>query len=368
MANPQLKLLRKTKYTMKQKKVLITGGAGFLGTHLVEYLLDKGGYRIIIFDKLEYHTPKDYGKNVTYVKGNIISKTDIDKVFKIYGPFFIVYHLASAMPNKEVSDRILWQTNIFGTINIVSAAVKNKTKSLIFTSSNVTYGIPESLPVTEETPVHPLEIYGKSKIQAEKELAKYKKDINIQIFRCPVITGIGRLGLQAILYEFISENRNVYMLGDGLNKYQFVDVVDVAQALEKASNVSGFDVYTIGADEVLPLRDIYQKVINYAGSTSKIISLSKGPALFILSILDKLNLSPLGVYQYTMLGRSMYADTKKIKSKLGWVPTKTNVDTFIDNYKWYKDHKGKFVEIGGFLSANRSLPKMGILKLIKILS
>jgi len=354
---------------MKRKKILITGGAGFLGARLVRYLLKKGEYEIVIFDKLEYHKPENYGKKVIYFKGNIIYEEDISKVFQMHRPFYTVYHLAGAMPNKEASDDILWKTNVSGTINVTSESVKNKVKSLIFTSSNVAYGIPQTLPVTEETLLAPIEIYGRSKAKAEKELAIFKKNINIQIFRCPVIAGVGRLGLQAILFEFISENRNVYMLGDGSNKYQFVDVFDVCVALEKASHISGFDTYNIGADGVMTLRELYQKVIDFAGSTSKIVSLPKTPALIILSILDRLNISPLGIYQYTMIGRSLYMDTKKIKNKLGWKPKKTNLDTFIENYKWYIRNKANLTEIGsGNLSANRSLPKMGVLKLIKMLS
>ena len=354
---------------MKRKKILITGGAGFLGTHLVEYLLRKGSHKIVIFDKLEHHKRENFGKNVVYFKGNILLKKDVSEAFKIHGPFLTVYHLASAMPNKSVSDDIMWKTNIFGTLNMVSESVKNRVKSFIFTSSNVAYGIPKALPVTEETPLIPLEMYGKSKAQAEKELSRFKKDINIQIFRCPVIAGVGRLGLQAMLYEFISENKNVYVLGDGLNKYQFADVIDVCTALEKASHISGFDIYNIGADGAMTLRELYQKVIDFAGSTSKIVSLPKTPALIILSILDRLNISPLGIYQYTMIGRSLYADTKKIKKNLDWKPKKTNLDTFIDNYKWYIRNKGSFTEIGsGNLSANRSLPKMGVLRLIKMFS
>ena len=354
---------------MKRKRILITGGAGFLGTHLVKYLLKKDEYEIVVFDKLEYHKRENYGEKVIYFKGNIIDKQDVSKVFKMYSPFYTVYHLAGAMPNKAVSDDVLWRTNVFGTINFVSESVKNKVKSFVFTSSNVAYGIPQTLPVTEETPLLPIEIYGKSKAEAEKELAIFKKHINIQIFRCPVIAGVGRLGLQAILFEFISENRNVYILGDGSNKYQFVDATDVVCALEASSNIDGFDIYNIGADEVLTLRQIYQRVIEFAKSSSKIISLPKTPSLIILSILDKLNISPLGIYQYTMIGRSLYMDTRKIKNKLSWKPKKTNLDTFIDNYKWYIRNKGSFTEIGsGNLSANRSLPKMGVLRLIKMFS
>lgn len=354
---------------MKRKKVLVTGGAGFLATHLVKYLLKKDGIEIVIFDRLKNHTAQNHNNKVIYFKGDILSKGDLSGVFKKYGPFATVYHLASAMPNKEVSDDILWKTNVYGTRNVIAEAVKNKTKSFIFTSSNVAYGIPQNLPVTEETPLKSLEAYGKSKAQAENELAKFKEHINIQIFRCPVISGVGRLGLQAILFEFISENKNVYMLGDGSNKYQFIDATDVASALEKSSSISGFDIYNIGADEVLSLKELYQKVIGFAKSSSKIISLPKTPSLILLSLLDKLNISPLGIYQYTMIGRSLYMDTRKIKKKLNWRPKKTNTDTFTENYKWYKENKGKFTEIGsGNLSANRSLPKMGILKLIKMLS
>lgn len=355
------------KSNVKGKRVLITGGAGFLGSHLVSYLKNKN-VEIIVMDKLINENNEEI-KNTTYFKGNILSKKDVRMVFEKYGPFQNVYHLAAEMPNKVSPANILWRTNVDGTVNLVSEAVKNKTESFIFTSSNVAYGVPETLPIKEKTLLIPLEIYGKSKAQAERELILFKNKINIQIFRCPVISGVGRLGLQAILFEFISENKNIYVLGDGSNKYQFVDADDVCAALELASRGTGFEIYNIGADEIITLREMYQRVIDFAGSTSSIITLPKTPALIMLAILDKLNVSPLGVYQYSMLGRSLYMDTTKIKNKLGWKPKKTNVDTFIDNYKWYIKHKDSFIEIGsGNYSSNRSLPKMKAFKLLKWLS
>lgn len=336
---------------MQRTKVLITGGEGFVGSHLVDYLQKTKKYEITVFDKLK-------GKD-------LLNKKDITKVFEQYGPFTTIFHLASAMPNKEYKDSMIWKINVEGIQNLLKEAVKHKTASFVFTSSNVVYGIPDTLPYTEKTPPHPLEMYGKSKIAAEKELAKYKSELDITILRCPVISGTGRLGLQAILFGFIAENKNVYLLGKGDNIFQFVDVEDVCQALELASHKKGFAIYTIGADKPLPLRAMYQKVIEFAGSSSKIVALPKTPALFVLSILDKLNLSPLGIYQYTMLGKSLYADTTKIKKELGWNPKKTNLDTFIENYQWYLQHKGNFKSKR---SANRSVPKMGILKILKFFS
>lgn len=355
--------------TVNRKKVLITGGAGFVGTNLVNFLLQEGNNDVVVFDKLDgYPNLKDANK-VSYFQGNITQKNDIEELFNKYGPFETVFHLAGEMPNKLADAKLMWETNVVGTKYLVEESVKTSTNTLVFISSNVTYGIPVKLPVDETTPVRPLEIYGKSKLAAEQVLDKYRDKINIQIFRCPVITGVGRLGLQAILYGFISDNRKVYVLGSGDNRYQFVDVDDVVQAMVLASKMKGFDIYVIGADEVLSLRQLYKKVIDFAGSTSRIVSLPAGPAYFILSVLDKVNFSPLGVYQITMMGRSIYADTTKIKKKLGWRPKKTNTDTFIENYKWFIQHKGKFAQIGGSKdSPNRSVPKMGILNLIKIFS
>lgn len=353
---------------MTRKKVLVTGGVGFLGSHLVEYLLEKTDADIVVFDQLEESSLARRDR-VIYCKGDIASMREVGDVFEKYGPFETVYHLAAAMPDKSVSDEVLWETNVTGTELIATCAREHHTRSFVFTSSNVLYGIPAELPTTEETPARPLEIYGKSKAEAERLLAKFADRMSVQIIRCPVVTGRGRLGLQAILFEFISEDKNVYVLGDGSNIYQFADVTDVCLALEKASHQQGCETYNIGSDEALSLKEIYQKVIEFAGSTSNIISIPKAPALFILAVLNTLNISPLGVYQYTMIGRSLYTDTTKIKSKLNWKPEKTNLGTFIENYTWYKAHKGTFVGIGlERASANRSVPKMGIFKLLKFFS
>lgn len=351
------------------KNILITGGVGFLGEHLTNYLLKKN-YKIIVFDKLQYHQPTIILKKIVYVKGDILSERDLVSLFKEYRNFTAIYHLAAALPNKAVPEDLLWRTNVNGTINVMKKAIEYGVKSFIFTSSNTVYGKPLSNPVTEDTPLKPLEIYGKSKVQAEKQLEKYKKYINIQIFRCPVISGIGRLGLQGILYEFISENKNIYLLGSGTNKYQFIDAKDLCVALEKASHKKGFSVYNIGADNIVSLKSIYSFVINHAKSSSKIISLPKKPAEYMLAILNALHISPIGPYQYTMLGLSLYADLTKVKKQLNWKPTKTNTEMFIENYKWYIEHKNKLqtFDAGNNNSANKSIPKLRFLRILKLLS
>jgi nucleoside-diphosphate-sugar epimerase len=353
---------------MSRTRVLVTGGAGFIGSHLVTYLLEKTDLDIVVFDQFE-ESSNVFDKRITYCQGNLSFKEDVKNIFRKYGPFETVYHIGAAMPDRSVPDDVLWASNVDGTRNIAAHAFENGVRSFVFTSSNVTYGVPLELPVFEETPTRPIEIYGRSKVEAEKILGEFKGKMNVQILRCPVVAGVGRLGLQAILFEFISENKNVYVLGGGSNRYQFAEVTDVCSALEKASHTEGFDIYNIGSDEVLSLKEIYQGIIVFAKSTSRIISIPSAPALCILYVLDKLRISPLGPYQYTMIGRSLHMDTAKIKSKLHWNPSKTNLDIFIENYTWYKENKGKFVSVKSHnASSNRSLPKMGIFKLLKWLS
>lgn len=353
---------------MFRQKVLITGGAGFLGSHLVDYLLERN-YQVIVFDKLEFHKPHATKKGLQYIKGNILSLSDIKNLFKKHKDIKTVFHLAAALPNKQVANNLLWKINVEGTRNIIETSVEQNIKNFIFTSSNTVYGIPEKNPVTESSPLKPVEIYGKSKVAAENELKKYRSLINVQIFRCPVISGVGRLGLQAILYEFISEGKNIYVLGNGKNKYQFVDAKDLCVAMEKASKKKEFGIYNIGADEILSISQLYAEVIKHAHTKSKISSIPKMPAMLALSVLDKLNLSPIGVYQYSMLGQSLYADTKKIKKELLWQPKKTNSEMFIENYDWFVKNRHALMVVGkSSLSDNKSIPKMGLLGILKFFS
>ncbi len=346
-----------------QKKALITGGSGFIGTQLCNYLLKKG-YKITVFDLL---SPEN--KDVTFIKGNILVSKDLKRLEQKIGKIDYVFHLAASLPNKTVSKNTLWKTNIEGTRNIIELALRKKAKSFMFTSSNTVYGLPPKNPVTEKTITRPLEIYGKSKLEAERVLEEYRGKIPIQIFRCPVVSGVGRLGLQGILFQFIHAGKNIYTLGKGDNKYQFINVQDLCVALLKASKRKDFEIYNIGADQILTIKQIYNEVIEHAKSKSKVISLPTGFTILLLSILDRFNLSPLGVYQYTMLGRSLYSDTHKVKTKLKWKPKKTNAELFIENYDWFVKNRLHFKEVGkSNVSDNKSLPKLGILKLLKFIS
>jgi nucleoside-diphosphate-sugar epimerase len=240
--------------------------------------------------------------------------------------------------------------------------------NIVFTSSNCLWGNPFHRKVLEADTPNPVEIYGISKWEGEKILLEYKNDINATIIRCPTITDAGRLGLLAILFEFIEENRKVYVVGGGENVYQFIYAGDLAEAcLSAGQKTESTDIYNIGSDNVKPFKDVYQFVIDKSGSSSRVVSLPKAPTLLAMKLFYKFGLSPLGPYQYKMSAEDFVFETAKIKKNLGWHPTLTNEEMLLKAYSYYKENK-KSIHEGVNISAHRQAAKMGIIRLLKYFS
>ncbi len=129
--------------------------------------------------------------------------------------------------------------------------------------------------MTESDTPHPVETYGLSKWEGEKILSRYAKDFNAISIRCPTIIDSGRLGLLAILFEFIKEGRRVWTVGQGSNRYQFIYAQDLASAAIAAMSHGGSALFNIGSDNVQSVREIYQYVIERANSSSRVAALPK---------------------------------------------------------------------------------------------
>ena len=345
-------------------KTFITGGAGFFGTVLKQYLSEKGA-ESIIFDLVP---DTDDVPNTVAVQGDLCNASQLEECFKKYGPFDVVYHVAAQLAHSVKDRDFLWRSNVEGTKNVVEMAIKYKVPHLVFTSSNCLWGVPLGRKIVEDDPPHPVEIYGKSKWEAEKVLLDHKDSLNITIIRCPTITDAGRLGLLAILFEFIEENRKVYLVGKGDNIYQFIYARDLADACFKACEKgTSTEVFNIGSDNVKSLREVYQYVIEKAGSSSRLVSLPKGPTVLAMKLCYMLGLSPLGPYQYKMIAESFVFDTQKIKTMLDWKPTVTNEEMLFKAYEYYKENK-QLLQDSQNLSAHKQSASMGIIKLLKYFS
>lgn len=346
-------------------KVFITGGTGFFGMIFKSYLTSHK-VQYINFDL--FVDDKDKKKGVMH-QGDLTKIKDIENCFKKHGPFNAVCHLAAQLAHDVKSEKFLWESNVTGTKNLIKIAHEQNVKKFIFTSSNCLWGNPVGRPVKETDKPNPIELYGKSKLTAEEIIWKYHRKIKTIIFRSPTIIAAGRMGLLTMLYEFINENRKVYLVGNGNNRYQFIYALDYANAIYKALTTHNHsDIFNIGSDNVKTFNEVYQYVIDKSGSKSKIFNLPKRLTLFILKTLYKFKLSPLGPYQYKMIAEDFEFDTTKVKKILHWIPTRTNEQMLLEAYKFYIKNKEKINKNHNSLPAHRRGSKMGVIKLIKFLS
>lgn len=322
-----------------QKKVLITGGAGFLGVHLSRYLLKKG-YKIIQLDIAE-PTAQDLKGKVDFIRADI---KNLEKLKESLKDVDYVVHAAAALPIQH-SKKAIFENNITGTQNVLEAALLNHVKRLVFISSTAVYGVPRHLPERETDKIYPIGNYGESKVAGEKLCLKYqKKGLPVNILRPKTFLGPERLGVFTLWFEAIYNNKPVFILGKGNNLYQLLEVQDLCSAIEKAltSKVYG-EIFNVGTDKFGTWKQDLGALIKHAKSKSKILGFPVIPSQIALSVLEFLNLSPIVAWHYKTLPVNSYVDISKAKSNLSFKPTKSNQDILIESYDWYKKNRLKFL-------------------------
>ena len=341
---------------------LVTGGAGFFGEVLVRRLLDSGIECVSI--DLEPATMVD--PRLCSVQGDIRDEQLLDRLFTEHG-FDTVFHCAAILAHAVKDKQFLWASNVSGTRTLARVTAAHDVPKLVFISSNCLWGEGLGRPVTEDDEPRPVEIYGRSKQEGENILVGHAQDFDCVILRSPTIMGEGRLGLVSILFDFIREGRRIWMVGAGDNRYQFVAAGDLAEACVLASRHAGSAVFNVGSDGVRPLREVYQHVIDVAGSGARVASLPKGPTLAAMRLASALGLSPLGPYHRRMIAEDFIFDTTRIKAELGWQPTLANEEMLAEAYKSYERDLGE-IRSRTDASAHRTPAPMGIIRVLKWLS
>jgi nucleoside-diphosphate-sugar epimerase len=342
--------------------VLLTGGAGFFGNVLKQELLEQGAKCVSV----DLHKDDQRHPNLISVQGDIRNRELLQRIFNTHR-FDAVFHCAAMLAHDIPNDTTLWQSNVEGTRNIAQVAADSGTTSIVFTSSNCLWGHSFGRPVREDDPPNPIEIYGQSKWEAEQILREYSERLNVVIMRCPTIVDSGRLGLLAILFEFIDEGRTIWTVGAGENRYQFIFAPDLADACIRAMHYHGTCVFNVGSDNVEPLRTIYQYVIDHSGTRSKVRPLPKDITLLAMRVAHLLRISPLGPYQYKMIAEDFQFDTSRIKEVLGWKPTLNNSEMLLRAYQYYRHNRAEIAQ-RQHASSHRKTAQMGIIRLMKWLS
>jgi nucleoside-diphosphate-sugar epimerase len=344
------------------KTYLVTGGSGFFGELLKKRLL-QDGHRCVNIDLEEDSTSHPL---LTSVKGDIRDRDALDRLFAEHR-FDAVFHCAAILGYAAKSKDFLWTCNVDGTRSVAECTKKYKVPKLVYTSTCCLWAHNCERPVEETDAPAPIEPYGQSKWEGEKVLHGYKDAFDSIIIRTPTIIERGRLGLLAILFEFIDEGRKVWVVGGGNNRYQFVDANDLIDACLKGLDYPGSETFNVGSDDVKPFREVYDYVIKKANTGARVASLPRGLTLAAMKVAYFLGLSPLGPYQYKMIAESFLFDTTKIKAKLNWKPTATNEEMLYRAYEYYHQNRREITDRTN-VSAHKQPAKMGVIRVLKWLS
>ncbi|MDA1061009.1 MAG: NAD(P)-dependent oxidoreductase [bacterium] len=344
-------------------KHFVTGGAGFFGLHLIEKLLSEG-QEVIVYD-LEDLDQKYLDMGVSFVKGDILDQSKLIEAMKGAD---VVHHTAAALPISR-SGKHFWKVNVEGTQNVLNSALENGVKKFLHLSTSSVYGVPKEVPVNENTELTPFGDYGKAKYGAEELCRKFRKehDFDLSIVRPRTILGTHRLGIFDILFDWIEQGKNVYLIGNGKNLFQFVSADDLAEAcyLMTVKECRNED-FNIGAEEYTTVGEDLEDLLEYAETGSKLRPLNAFFVRNVLRFFDLLKISPLVDYHYTIASEPCYFDVSKANRVLGWRAKDSNKKMLKESYDWYvRNHKGLDKQIG---KTHRKSVKQGILSWLKKIS
>ncbi len=256
------------------KKILITGGAGFIGSHIIE-VLKKEDCDITVLDNLHTGLRANVPENVRLIEMDIRDKCVID-IFERY-QFDVVLHLAGqTMVNVSVDDPFYdADVNIMGTVNILESCRKTGVKRVIFSSTAATYGNIEEVPIREEFSVNPLSFYGLSKLTVEKYLKLYHDLYGLEyvILRYANVYGErqgdgGEGGVISIFTKKIAKDESFVIHGDGKQTRDFVYAGDVARANWYAANTEYCNtIYNVSTNSETSIRELVDLLESASGKT-----------------------------------------------------------------------------------------------------
>ena len=327
--------------------ILVTGGAGYIGSHCVLALL-KEGFTVHIFDnfstghKETVETLKKYG-TLTYSEGDLQNKTDIKKVFENNKIDAVVHFAAFSQVGESVKNpQKYYQNNVCGTLNLLEAILENDVKKIVFSSTAATYGEPVYTPIDENHPQLPINPYGQTKLMIERIMDDYDKayglkSVRLRYFNVAGADSEGRVGewhnpethlVPNILKSSFGDGKTFEMYGDdydtkdGTCVRDYINVEDLAQAhilaLKYLNNGGETNFFNLGTQEGTTVKEVFdvcEQVIGKSIPVKKMPRREGDPAILV-------------------------ADNTKAKNELGWEPKNSFEHSVKTAYEWEIKLKG----------------------------
>jgi UDP-glucose 4-epimerase len=278
-------------------KVLVTGGAGFIGSHLVDRLVQEG-HEVVVVDNLSTGKRRNLNRAARFFKLDIQSWR-LERVFRNERPN-IVMHLAAQMNvRKSVEDPVFdAQVNVLGTLNVLQQAIKHGVRKVVFSSSGgAIYGEQEIYPAPESHITRPLSPYGISKLCGEQYLSYYQRVSGLQVvsLRYANVYGPrqdpdGEAGVVAIFIQKLLNNEQAIVNGNGRQTRDFVYVEDIVEANLAVMGQETQGTYNVGTGEETSINDLLRIIVGRTNSTCKEVH---GPAKTgeqVRSVIDSVKL------------------------------------------------------------------------------
>lgn len=254
-------------------KVLVTGGAGFIGSHLVDRLI-KEGHEVSIIDNLSSGKEINLNPQAKFYKLDILSPS-LQKVFSPEKRFDYIFHLAAQIDVRKSVEKPVFdaEVNVLGSLNLLSLCLKKKPEKFIYASTGgAIYGEPDYLPADEKHPIHPNCAYGISKHTVEHYLELFHTlyHLNYTIFRFPNVYGPrqdpnGEAGVVSIFIGKMLKNNTPSIFGDGNQLRDYLYVNDIVAAnmvsLKKGDN----RIYNLGSGKGTSVNELFKKLRRIIG-------------------------------------------------------------------------------------------------------
>lgn len=253
----------------KDKLVLVTGGAGFIGSAMVRYLL-KQGLKVRVFDMSDQIVVNPPPKEAEIYKGSIL---DINNVTNAMQECDYVIHMAAMLGVKrtEIQRLECLNINILGTVNILEGCIKERIKKIVFASSSEVYGEQTKIPISEKNPLNPKSIYAVTKIAGEEYVKAYKEryGLDYSIIRFFNVYGPKQVAefVMPRFIKWVMDNKppKIYGKGDQIRSFCYVDDIAKGTFLALTNKNANSEIFNIGNDkEPASIRDLAYKVISVA--------------------------------------------------------------------------------------------------------
>ena len=323
---------------MNNEKILVVGGAGYIGSHMVKDLLSRG-YDVITLDNLSTGH-QDLLPGGTFVEGDLGDREVLNRIFKNHKISAVMHFAAFSLVGESVEDPLkYYRNNLSATTTLLSAMIQYRVKRFIFSSTAAVYGEPEQIPITEKHPCNPTNPYGTSKIAIEKMLqdcdsAYGLKYISLRYFNASGADESGMIGerhsrethlIPLVLKVAVGERENISIYGtdyptqDGTCIRDYIHVSDLTQAhllaLKALLSDKQSAVYNLGNNQGYSVREVIELAEKVTGKQIPILEADRRPG-------DPARL---------------IASSEKIKSSLGWRPKYENLETIIKTaWVWHQ--------------------------------